>query len=88
MNEKLLLEKVKSALGITGDFLDGQLQIHIDEVKEYMIDAGVSAQFVEDYSAIGTIIRGVLDLWNNGSGNAELSSYFKARITQLKYKEV
>lgn len=88
MAEGTLLEKVKTALGITGTYQDATLQLYIDEVKEYLVDAGVNKTIVESPSAIGVITRGVADLWNYGSGNASLSPYFIQRACQLAYAEV
>ena len=82
-----LLEKVKIALGITGNYQDETLTIYIDEVKDYLLDAGVSQTTVESSSSVGVIARGVSDLWNYGSGNAELSPYFMQRAIQLVYKK-
>lgn len=88
MDNQILLEKVKSALGITGKFHDTTILLYIDEVKEFMIDAGVNLDVVQSSAAVGTITRGVSDLWNYGTGNANLSPYFKERAIQLKYKGV
>lgn len=82
-----LLEKVKIALGITGNYQDDTLTIYIDEVKDYLLDAGVSKTVIESSSSVGVIARGVSDLWNYGSGNAELSPYFMQRAIQLVYKK-
>lgn len=81
-----ILTKVKSALGITGDYQNETLQIYIDEVKEYMIDAGVSESVVNSDMSAGVISRGVIDLWNYGSSGGKLSEYFYQRVTQLRYK--
>ena len=81
-----ILEKVKSALGITGNYQDGTLQIYIDEVKDYMISAGVSESVVNSDMSAGVISRGVIDLWNYGSSGGKLSEYFYQRVTQLSLK--
>lgn len=83
ISEEDLLAKVKTALGITGEYQDDTLLIYIDEVKEYLRDAGVKDKIVNSNIAIGVISRGVSDLWNYGSGNAQLSLYFMQRATQL-----
>lgn len=88
INENELLEKVKIALGITGEYQDPTLQIYINEVKEFLLDAGVDPKIVDSNLAIGVISRGVSDLWNYGAGNAQLSTYFMQRVSQLVYKEV
>ena len=84
------LEKVKSALGITGTYQDATLQIYIDEVKAYMKDAGVSTDVINSDVSAGVISRGVTDLWNYNGGAGKLSEYFYQRVSQLAYtsKEV
>lgn len=84
-NEELLI-KVKKGLGITGDYQDGTLNVHIDEVKQYMLSAGVSQATIDSQISIGTIIRGVSDLWDYGSGSTGLSPYFIERCIQLREK--
>lgn len=82
-----ILERVKSDLGLTGNnFHDSTLSGYISEVKEYLLDAGVSETVVNAESSAGVISRGVSDLWNYGSGGANLSPYFKERAIQLVYK--
>lgn len=85
--EQKLLEQVKSALGITGTFQDTTLSIYIDEVKSYMLDAGVKQTVIDSSVSLGVIVRGVADLWNYGSGDASLSNYFLQRVIQLAFRE-
>lgn len=77
-----MLTKVKSALGIEGDFQDNTISEYIDEVVAFLIDAGVKQS---DITA-GVVSRGVSDLWSYGSGNGKLSEYFMQRAAQLSYK--
>lgn len=81
-----ILEKVKNALGITGDYQNDTLSIYINEVKEYMKAGGVSNEVVNSTLAVGAISRGVSDLWNYGAGEAKFSTYFMERVTQLAYE--
>lgn len=76
-----MLEKVKILLGIEGNYQDETLKEYIEEVKAFLIDAGVS----ETNLTVGIIARGVSDLWNYGSGEAEFSPYFMQRAVQLAY---
>lgn len=79
-----ILTTVKTALGLQGnDFFDATLQIYIEEVKQYLISGGCSQAVVDSESSAGVIARGVADLWNYGSGSAELSPYFRERAIQL-----
>ena len=78
-----VLSKVKSALGITGNYQDTTLKIYIDEVKYYMLDAGVPESVVNSEASAGVISRGVTDLWNYGTNDGKLSDYFYQRVSQL-----
>ena len=81
MTDAAVLQGVKNALGITGTFMDDTLNVYIDEVTEYMSNAGVSDGLLT--ASVGVIARGVNDLWNNSAGNGKLSPYFYDRVTQL-----
>lgn len=82
MADSSMLEKVKNALGIVGEYQDETLKVYIEEVKSFLVDAGVA----ESNITSGIVARGVADLWNYGSGDGKLSSYFMQRATQLAYK--
>ena len=77
-----MLEAVKNALGITGDYQDSTLQVYIAEVMDFLRESGVKDS---DMTA-GVVSRGVADLWNYGAGDGKLSSYFMQRASQLAYK--
>lgn len=77
-----MLTSVKNALGIVGDYQDATLTEYINEVTAFLVDAGVSA----DYITSGLVARGVSDLWSYGAGNGKLSEYFMQRAAQLAYK--
>lgn len=77
------LRIVKTALGISGDYHDDTLSIYIDEVLNWMKDAGVSDTVLATDRIHGAVVRGVSDLWNYGQGNATLSPYFHQRVIQL-----
>lgn len=81
MTDDELLTKVKSALGIGGDYQDDTLTEYIAEVKSFLIGAGIP----EANITAGIVARGVSDLWNYGSGGGTLSTYFMQRATQLSY---
>lgn len=83
MNENEVLSKVKSRLGIMGDFQNETLLGYITDTKEFLIDAGVKEADI----TVGIIARGVSDLWNYGSGNATFSQYFMQRAIQLAYSK-
>lgn len=81
-----MLEHVKKCLGITGEYHDGILQGYIDEVREYLQDAGVPETVTGSKACGGVVLRGVSDLWNYGTGGAALSPYFHERAAQLALK--
>ena len=78
-----VLTKIKSALGITGNYQDTTLNIYIDEVKYYMKDAGVPESVINSEASAGVISRGVTDLWSYGTNDGKLSDYFYQRVSQL-----
>lgn len=78
-----MLESVKTSLGITGNYHDSLLNNYIDEVNEYLIDAGVNEMLINTKVSAGVVARGVSDLWNYGSGEGKLSTYFYQRVIQL-----
>lgn len=75
------LNDVKNALGITGDYQDGTLQVYFDEVISFLENAGVPRSKI----TAGLVSRGVADLWNYGGAEGKLSPYFMQRATQLAY---
>ena len=75
-----MLELVKAALGITGDYQDNTLQQYINEVIAFLVDAGVDRLNI----TVGIVARGVADLWNYGGAEGKLSEYFMQRAAQLK----
>lgn len=87
MTDAQILTEVKKGLGITGTYQDDTLTFYINEVKAFMLSAGVDAAVISENKALGCIMRGVADLWNYGAGNATLSDYFRIRLLQLKFSE-
>lgn len=88
LSNEEILTKVKAALGVTGDFQNDTLNVYIDDVMSFMRLAGISEEVLHSSVAVGVICRGVADLWNYGSGNTQLSEYFKQRVTQFMLSEV
>lgn len=84
MTDVAILSGVKNALGVTGNFMDATISLYIDEVTDYMTNAGVNAALIA--ASVGVIARGVNDLWNNNAGNGKLSPYFYDRVSQLVLK--
>ena len=87
MAEYNILESVKRNYGFEDtDYHDNVLQEKIDEVIEYLIDAGIPEEVVLSKRCKGVIFRGVDDLWTSGGGSAMLSPYFRERAAQLALK--
>ena len=82
MADASMLAKVKTALGIEGDYQDTTISEYIDEVVDFLLDAGVKRANITS----GIVARGVADLWNYGAADGTLSTYFMQRATQLSYK--
>lgn len=81
-----MLETVKNALGIQSNFQDATLQVYINDVNEYLLDAGVGESLIGTECTAGAVARGVADLWQYGSGEGKLSPYFYERAIQLSKK--
>lgn len=77
-----MIDDVKSALGVTGNYQDSTLSQYITEVEAFLVDAGVPKSRITS----GIVSRGVADLWNYGAGEGKLSSYFMMRASQLALK--
>lgn len=88
MYDTELIDGIKTRLGITGMYHDELLLAYADDVKEFMISGGVPSDVVESTLAIGVIAKGVMDLWNFGSGEGQFSNTFIQRVNQLRYESV
>lgn len=75
-----LLAKVKQGRNNTGTYHDDRIGIYIDEVKQYLLDAGVPAAVLETDRVVGIVTIGVDNLMEEGA----LSDYFKQRAIQLR----
>ena len=86
MTDEELLIKIKAGLGIVGNYQDDTLQVYIDEVKEFILDAGVNKSVVNSSAAVGCILKGVNDLMDLQPGASKFSPYFIQRVVQLSLK--
>lgn len=87
MTEAELLTSVKNALGITGDYQNETVKLHMYEVLSFLSDSGVPDAIIKSEEIVGVVVRGVSDLWNFGNSGGKLSEYFIQRAIQLKYKK-
>lgn len=83
MTDAEILAKVKTGLMITGDNFDDVLSLHIDSVRSYLRKSGVDETMIMSSESVGVILRGVSDLWNNGSGDVKFSPLFYDLACQL-----
>lgn len=81
MTDAQMLQSVKVALGIEGTYHDNTITEYINEVKGFLVRAGVKESDITP----GIVSRGVADLWSYGAGGGKLSEYFIQRATQLSY---
>lgn len=84
MKREEQVKAVCSMLSMSEKFDGEKIGFFVDEVKQYMLEAGVPLLLVNDRRAIGCIARGVADLYTYENGAASLSPYFKERVVQLK----
>ena len=77
-----LLDEVKKRMLISGNFHDNLLLGLIEDVKQYLLSAGVDETVVNSSKSIGCIAKGVNDLFNNN----EFSDFFKQRAIQLTFE--
>lgn len=89
MTDAQILTTVKQMLFGTdaGTFRDDLLTAYINEVKDFMKNAGVAESVISSDSAVGIIAIGVSDLWNYQAGGVKLSEYFTQRVIQLTRKD-
>lgn len=85
MTDAQILTTVKQMLFGTnaGTFRDDLLTAYINEVKDFMKNAGVAESVIMSDSTVGIIAIGVSDLWNYQAGGVKLSEYFTQRVIQL-----
>lgn len=80
-----LVEAVKARLSITGSHHDTLIKSLADDVKAFMVSAGVSPAVAEHPMSYGAIARGVSDLWGMGG---VFSDMFRQRVIQLTFETV
>lgn len=79
MTNEDLLQEIKSRLSVTDTFHDELLGNLAEDVKAYMLSAGVLQAVIDSEKSIGCIARGVYDLWTSD----KFSELFKQRVIQL-----
>lgn len=74
-----LLQEIKNRLCITDDFHNDLLNGFANDVKAYLLSAGVRKDVIESEKSIGVIAKGVADLFYDG----KFSEFFYQRAIQL-----
>lgn len=85
MDETILLNKVKSMLGITisDPDMDNNIKLNISAVRGFLINAGASLTVGENDVEISCIAIGVNDIMNQTAGEAKYSPAFKLMANQI-----
>lgn len=78
-----MLEDVKKALGIEGDYQDDNITPYIESTLVFIRKAGVK----ESDITAGLVARGVSDTWNYGAGEGKFSQSFMYMVAQLALGE-
>lgn len=87
MNTAEILQEVKNGLGIYHNAQDETFLTLINTVKVFMTKGGVPESVANSAAAVGCITRGVIDVWNLGSGTGDFSPLFKLMLNQLATPE-
>lgn len=85
MTDAEMLKRVKIGLFGTdsGNWRDAMLMVFINEIKAFMLDAGVPEGKILSEASVGCFLMGVNDLWNYQPGGTKFSPYFEKRVIQL-----
>ena len=80
-----LVNECKTGLGIQEDTtaFDGVILQKVKTVLPFLRRAGVSAETLESEDAIGVIVMGVGDIWNQEAGAVKFSPAFISMASQL-----
>ncbi len=87
MSEINILAECKTGLGFQDetDAFDAVLSQKITTVKSFLRRAGVSEETLDSEDAIGVIVMGVGDIWNQEAGAVKFSPVFYTMANQLSY---
>lgn len=86
MTEPELIIECKLGLGYQEDAeIDRPISQKINTVKGFMKRAGVSEDILNSPDAVGVIVMGVGDIWNQEAGAVKFSPAFISMVSQLTY---
>lgn len=78
------ITKIKQGLGIAEGIPDATIELWLNEVKDFMKNAGVPDSVINKNTTVGLLARGVSDIWNYGDGEKTgFSTVFMQRVSQL-----
>lgn len=87
LSDEELLAQVKSGINLNGnDYQDDTITVWINEVKQDLLYAGVSAEVLGSTLAVGCITRGVDDRWL--SHLPDYSDFFNKGAERLRNIQV
>ena len=78
-----IVNECKTRLGLSGTYHDATLAAYAEDVRQFLLDAGVPEDVADSEEAVGCIARGVADLWTYAGGEAKFSQAFVQRAIQL-----
>jgi hypothetical protein len=83
-DDELLIECKKGLnIPVESTAFDPTLTQKLLAVKLFMMNAGVSAENIQNDLAVGVIVMGVSDLWELKSGEVKFSPAFFTLVNQL-----
>jgi hypothetical protein len=86
MTELELINECKIGLGYQEDTdINKSIKQKITAVKSFMRRAGVSEETLNSEDAIGVIVMGVGDIWNQEAGAVKFSPAFISMVAQLTH---
>ena len=78
------IAKIKLAVGIAEGIPDATIEVWLNDVKDFMRNAGVPEHVINADTTVGLLARGVSDIWNYGdSEKLGFSKVFEQRVVQL-----
>lgn len=85
MDDYALVIECKKGLGMqtAPGLFDGVLTQKVKAIKSFMRRAGVSEETLASDDAVGVIVMGVGDIWNQEAGAVKFSPAFISMVSQL-----
>lgn len=81
--EEQVKEVKRAIFGNTEHNDNGVIALYVEEVRAFLLDAGVSEEKLNSREVLGALVIGTSDLWNYQAGGVKYSDYFIKRVNQL-----